>query len=327
MAPAHLPSRLLGAALWRGVTEQVDRITAEPTDLVYAGTSSALVVAPLAARRLSIPFAVDLEDFHSAEQTDSPDARLDHRSVAVIESRFLRGAAFLTAGSQGIAQAYAASYQVAPIPIHNVFPLPDREPPSRPVPPPPRKLYWFSQTIGLDRGLQDVVRALGLSTREAHLYLQGNAAPGVEVYLRRLAADVAPFLKMDILPPVNPDHILPSLTRFDVGLAVEQPVSLNRSICLTNKALTYILAGMPVVMTDTVGQRQLAKSLGKGALLYPPGDFVALATNLEPWLSDDNTLKRAGEAAWQAARDRWHWEHPLERGALLGAVHTALGDC
>jgi glycosyltransferase involved in cell wall biosynthesis len=316
-APLRLPSRLLGAAVWRGVTELVDEVCAEPTDLVYAGTSAGLAVAPFAARQLSAPFAVDLEDFHSAEQTDSRDAALDHDAVAALESRFLRGAVLLTAGSEGIAQAYRARYGISPIPIHNVFSLPQQDPPLRPVSAPPRRLYWFSQTVGLDRGLQDVIQALGLAGTPSQLYLQGNPAPGAEACLRRLASTRAPRVDVTFLAPVSPDMIVPGLAHYDIGLAVEPPVSANRRICLSNKALAYTVGGMPVVMTEMDGQRRLAASLGQGALIYQPGDFVALASALDRWLTDDESLRHASAAVWQAAKVRWHWEHPSERGALL----------
>jgi hypothetical protein len=29
-------------------------------------------------------------------------------------------------------------------------------------------------------------------------------------------------------------------------------------------------------------------------------------------------------AAWAAAMRRWHWEHPLERDALVGTIESAL---
>jgi hypothetical protein len=47
---------------------------------------------------------------------------------------------------------------------------------------------------------------------------------------------------------------------------------------------------------------------------------------LTRWSQDEARLLRAKTAAWQAAARRWHWEHPLERGALLQAVTRVLGS-
>jgi hypothetical protein len=46
---------------------------------------------------------------------------------------------------------------------------------------------------------------------------------------------------------------------------------------------------------------------------------------LRTWCLDREKLHRAKQAAWSAAVRRWHWEHPLERGALLGAVEQVIG--
>ena len=42
-------------------------------------------------------------------------------------------------------------------------------------------------------------------------------------------------------------------------------------------------------------------------------------------MTDRERLAEAGDASWQAARSRWHWEHDLERGALLAAAANVAG--
>ena len=111
---------------------------------------------------------------------------------------------------------------------------------------------------------------------------------------------------------------------YDIGLGLEETEVPNRALCLTNKALTYILAGLAVVLTDTVGQRPLADTVGEGALLYPPGDIDTLARGLSAWARDPQLLARAKMAAWRAAETRWHWDHAEEKGKLLGMVESVL---
>jgi hypothetical protein len=111
---------------------------------------------------------------------------------------------------------------------------------------------------------------------------------------------------------------------YDCGLALEQTHILNRRICLTNKAFTYMLAGLGIVLTDTPGQRPIAEDLGRNAIVYVPGDVETLARGLKRWAEDRAALQAARRASWEAARRRWHWEHPLERGTLLGAVESVV---
>ena len=104
------------------------------------------------------------------------------------------------------------------------------------------------------------------------------------------------------------------------GLALERPTVRNRDICLTNKAFTYLPAGLAVAFSDTTAQRALASQLGDAALIYPSGRPDMLAEQLKRWTSDRGELVKAQSAAWEAAKTRWHWEHELERGALLKLI-------
>jgi hypothetical protein len=96
-----------------------------------------------------VRFGLDLEDFHSAEQTGDGSS-LAHALAERIESDVLPKAAFLTAGSPMIADAYSAKYNVRPAPIHNTFSINFAAASTRRG---PLRLYWFSQTLGPGRGL------------------------------------------------------------------------------------------------------------------------------------------------------------------------------
>ena len=296
-----------------------------PMDLVYGG-GGALAAAAAIGRRAGAPYALDLEDFHSAEQDDSPAARLAHGLAERIERAVLPGAAFLTAGSAAIAAAYRDTYGVKPITINNTFPLPARAPALTSRLGAGLRLYWFSQTIGPRRGLEDAIRAMGTGGIPGELHVRGRVEIAYFESLVRLAEDVAPALKVVQHEPAPSDAMVDLCAGYDVGLSLEQGHVLNRELCLTNKAFTYVLGGLAVAFTDTPGQRALADDLGEGAILYRPGDIRGLAAGLTRWAQDEAGLLRAKTAAWQAAARRWHWEHPLERGALLQAVTRVVGS-
>jgi glycosyltransferase involved in cell wall biosynthesis len=277
-----------------------------------------------AGRRADVPFALDLEDFHSAERDAGAASALGHALAERIEKAVLPDAQFLTASSAAIAGAYANTYGVHPVTVHNTFPLPARAPALEPSPGEGLRLYWFSQTIGAGRGLEDAVRGVGLAGMPGELHLRGRPVPGYVDILRRLADGVAPRLRIVLHDPAPPDTMVEACAGYDVGLAVEPGFSVNNRLALSNKAFTYMLAGLAVVLTDTPGQRELAVDLGEGAALCAPGDASAIAAALTRWTREKISLARAKAAAWQAARRRWHWEHPDDRGALLAAVDKAL---
>jgi len=312
------------SAFSRAHPELVKLVVQAPADFIYGGTSGGIAVVAEAARRLGIPFALDLEDFHSAEQEAGPDSQLAQSLIAQIGKKILHQASFLTAGSGAIAEAYHSKYGVKPVVLNNVFPLPKTPPPMTTSSGSGLKLYWFSQTIGGGRGLEDVIRAAGLAAFPMELHLRGRTIPKYINSIQTLAAEVAPRLKLQVHPPAAPDEMIKTAEDYDVGLALEQNTPFNRQICLTNKAFTYMLAGLAVVFTNTPGQRDLARDLGPGALLYEPGDIPALAAGLKLWAGDKTALTQAKQAAWNAARRRWHWEHPEERGTLLTMVKRYL---
>jgi hypothetical protein len=245
-----------------------------------------------------------------------------------IEELVLPNAAFVTTGSEAMADAYLAKRGRRPMPIDNVFPLPGDAPSLEPSPGPGLRLYWFSQRIGPGRGLEDAVRAAGMSDVPIELHLRGNETPGYVRSLRTLARGIAPQLVIMQHPP-EPSDLMIELCRrggYDVGLALEQTHVFNRTVCLTNKIFTYLAAGLAIAFTDTTGQRTLARDLGEAAFLYPAGDVAALAGGLARWARDKAALGAAKRAAWEAARRRWHWDHPAEKGALLEAVRSTLAS-
>ena len=318
---ARLPLEVGIRAYSRVHDEIVDAIAAEPADFVYGGTTGALAATAAGARRLGVPYALDLEDFHSAEQT-GPGSELAHALAERIEGDVLPRAAFLTAASPMIADAYWSKYGVRPRPIHNTFSLGVAATSDRAG---PLRLYWFSQTLGPGRGLDDIVAAIGRSAIPAELHLRARPIPAYTERLAQLQAAVAPSLTLVHHDPAPPDRMVELAQGYDLGLSTEQPDVLSRRLCLTNKIFTYLAAGVPVLMTTTPAQVRLADDLGHAAMLYEPGDVDGLATRLAEWIDDAAGRSSARCAARAAAERRWHWQHPDDRGALLGAFRTAIG--
>jgi glycosyltransferase involved in cell wall biosynthesis len=319
----HASLSLAEAARTRVSTEIARLAASEPCDLVYGG-GSALAASANAARRLRVPYGFDLEDFHSGEGDDSAAAVRERALTEVLESSLLPDARFLTAGSQEIAAAYHRKFGVNPVTINNTFSLPLEEPDFKSRGESGLRIYWFSQTIGAGRGLEDAIKAMGIAGVPAELHLRGRAQEGYLATLNSLARSLAPRLRIIHLPPAMPDDMVQLCLAYDVGLAIEVGATPDRAFCLTNKALTYTAAGLGIVLTDTPGQRPLAVDLGPGAILYPPGDTTTLAAKLHLWATNPHSLADAKRATWHAARQRWNWDHPKEKGSLLACVTEAL---
>lgn len=320
---AHVPLPVAIRTYSRLHGELVAAIASQPADLVYGGTTGALAAVAEAAGRLRVPYALDLEDFHSGEHA-APEGAMENALAERVERHVLRGAAFLTAASPMIAEAYEQKYDVRPRPIHNTFSIRFPETGSgddRQM----LRLYWFSQTLGPGRGLEDVIEAVGRTGVDAELHLRAAAIASYLEALRRLQRSLARSLTIVHHDPAAPDDMVALAQGYDLGLACEQPNVVNSRLCLSNKIFTYLAAGVPVVLSATPAQERLARDLGHAALVYGSGDVEALAAHLRRWVADRALRRHMHEAARAAAERRWHWEHPEDRGALLAVVKSAVG--
>ena len=319
--PARVPLAIGIRGYSRMHDELVSAIASEPADFVYGGTTGALAAVAAGAHRLGVGFGLDLEDFHSAEQTDNGSA-LAHVLAERIESEVLPKATFLTASSAMIADAYLAKYTVRAAPIHNTFSINFAAGSNRLG---PLRLYWFSQTLGPGRGLEDVIAAVGRCGISAEFHLRARPIPTYAAGLENFQARIAPSLKLVFHEPESPDRMIELAQGYDLGVSTEDGAVLNHRLCLGNKIFTYLAAGTPVLLTATPSQARLAMDLGAAAMVYEPGDVDALATVLQRWNSDPNLRCVAAHEVRAAARRRWHWEHAEDRGALLSAFRDALG--
>ena len=321
LGSARVPMKVAIRAYSRIHDELVRAVTDGPADFVYGGTTGALAAVAESAARLRVPYGIDFEDLHSGEHAS--DGAMSNVLAARIEHEVIGGASFATAGSPMIADAYEQAYGVRPIPVHNTFsllwPLTLGERGDRPL-----RVYWFSQTLGPGRGLEDVIRGIGRMGGTVELHLRARPIPSYVDALLSLQREVAPRLLIVRHDPAAPDDMVRLAKSFDVGLACDEPIGLSRQFCLANKIFTYLAAGVPVVMSRTPAQARLEATLDGAAFGYDCGDVDSIACVFSRLASDPSLLRAAQGAARVAAEDRWHWEHPEDRGALLAAVAGAI---
>ena len=328
VGPRRVPISIAIRAFSRIHDEIVRAVTAEPADFVYGGTTGALAAVAESAARLRVPYGIDFEDFHSGEHggpasPGSPGIDITNALAGRIERYAIGGASWATAGSPMIADAYSSTLGVRPIPIHNTFSIGFPEAFERGEG--PLRLYWFSQTLGPGRGLEDVIRAIGIAGGPVELHLRARSSPSYLETLRARQRELAPALAIVHHDPASPDDMVALAQPYDAGLACEEPLVRNRQLCLTNKIFTYLAAGLPVVLSRTTAQARLLPELGGAAFGYDCGDANGLARVLTLLSSDAGVRQQARCAARAAATRRWHWEHPDDRGALLAAVAGAIG--
>ena len=294
-----------------------------PADLYIAHYPAALPAAAAAARRHASAFAYDAEDFHLGDWPDGPAHDGARRLIRQIEARHLPECAYLTAASPGIADAYAAAYGGArPHVVLNAFPRSHAPagPSAQGIVRPGPSVYWFSQVIGPNRGLETAVRAVAASGSRPHLYLRGTPAAGFAATLAELARASGLVDRLHILPPEAPDAMERIAAGYDVGLCGEPGHTRNNALALSNKLFSYLLAGVPPLLSATPAHAAFAAEAGLDAQVYPIDDHAALSCRLDDLLGDPARLAAARAEAWRLGRV-YSWEREAE--ILLRLVETA----
>jgi glycosyltransferase involved in cell wall biosynthesis len=290
-------------------------------DLYIAHNLGALPAAAKTAAFYNKPYGFDAEDFHRQEVND--DINSFHFKICkYIEDKYLPGAAYLTASSPLITERYVSLYNRQITTLRNVFPkaadFADRQNQSGPL-----KLFWFSQTIGPNRGLEMIIEAVGLSGTAAELHLLGQPAAG---YLQGLQeqAKSAGINKNQIhfYPPVKGEELFKMARQFDIGLASETGFCLNNNMALSNKIFTYIQSGLAVAASDTPAQAGLIGQYPKAGKIYH--DANDLADILADYDQNREQLCQTQKDAFEIGQTELNWGH--EAKEFLGVVNSVLAD-
>lgn len=293
-------------------------------DLYIAHNLGALAAAAKAAKKQNAKYGFDAEDFHRQEVSNNAGS-FSFKIAKYLEDKYLNKADYITASSPQIADKYRQLYPgKEPFVILNVFPKNSNPPEPVINETNPLKLFWFSQTIGNGRGLEEIFDASGiLKDVNLELHLLGDLPEGsFKDFLLNMTTSSA--LKIFIYPPIPSEQITAFASKFDIGLAIETGTILNRDICLTNKIFTYVNAGLAIIASDTTAQRDFIEHHPAIGKVYSKTNTSALADVLKYFSENKNALQKAREAALALAQSTLNWE--TESVKFLNLINQNLQD-
>jgi glycosyltransferase involved in cell wall biosynthesis len=305
----------------------LDRAKRLPARLYVAHYVAALPVAAEAAAKYGARFAFDAEDFHSGEFPKERASDRRRREILEIEAAHLPSAAFVTAAAPLIASAYEREYGIArPSVVLNVFPkrFSPKAPTEAGTAPHRPSLYWFSQTIGPDRGLECALRAIALTRTKPHLFLRGNILHGYDRVLGELARKLGIEMHLHLLAPGLPSQMELLAAEHDLGLISETGHTTNRQIALTNKQFSYLSAGVPILMSDVPGHVEFAREVGAVAGLFEVNNHESLAQLIDARLENPLELVALRRRAFELAQSRYNWD--IEKSVLVSRVAEIIGN-
>lgn len=295
---------------------------AQKADLYIGHCLGGLYAAAHAARRTGSPFGFDIEDYHDGETVGAMDSPALAAAARVIQQALLRKARYLTAASPLIGAKYREVYAVDPKVILNVFPRSEAPPAPVAAPAPteanPAALYWFSQTTGPGRGIEEMLGVAAHMKTPVELHLRGFASDSYRRALETLSRALGLRHPPRFLDPAAPSEMSLLCAPAHAGLCVELANVPNHDLCLANKIFTYLLGGIPVLLSSTQAHTELAPKLGAAALLLDLADPVASAARIDALFSVPGALDDARSAAWRQAQERYCWDR--EKQTLLSLV-------
>lgn len=285
-------------------------------DFYIAHNLGALPIAAFVAKKNNVRYAFDAEDFHRSQ--DSVNVK-ETESATLIEDRFFGDAAFISTASPLIAAEYKKHYTRKNFTvINNVFSI-LQQPSLQIIDKVPLRLFWFSQTVGLKRGLQDVIAAINeIATFSILLTILGDVNEQVKQVLLTSFTNTGHTLIFK--GPCSEDELILQASQHHIGLALEPGFSINNNIALSNKLFAYLLAGNAVIMSSTPAQHLFYSHYPQVGWLYTTGDIKKLIQTIEYAYHNIELLNHKRQAAWHLAYTTLNWEN--EQHKFLELVKT-----
>jgi glycosyltransferase involved in cell wall biosynthesis len=294
---------------------QLKKALACKADLYIAHNLSALPVAVIAAKKNNTKCGFDAEDFHRNEVSDDP-ANEDVKLKTAIEEKYISQVDYMTASSPQIADAYENLFNRKIITILNVFPKTGAiniiNNTSEPL-----QLFWFSQTIGPNRGLETIIEAINSFAPAMDLHLLGTVG---NEYKQQLMSSIKNLSGLHFHQPVIPDELFSIAAKFDIGFTAEPGFSINNKIALSNKLFTYLQSGLAILTSDTPAQTAFLNQYPHIGSLYHNAQELSLL--LISYHNNRELLYTTKVNNYKLGQEALNWE--TESKKLISTVQNVL---
>jgi glycosyltransferase involved in cell wall biosynthesis len=293
-------------------------------DLYIAHNLAALPAAVLAAKHNNAKCGFDAEDLHRYEMSDD-DLNDDVRLKKYLEEKYFPLVNYLTTSSPEIAKKYEVFFSSLKFnTLLNVFPKNERELITK-KDEESLKLFWFSQNVGLSRGLQDILGALKIIENEkVEFHILGFLSQQVKTELDQIIQNLNFIHSPKIIfhPPIESTELTKFASKFDIGLATEPGFSINNDIALSNKIFTYAQAGLAIIASDTTAQKQFMAAYPNMGAIYEKKNSIGLASILKDYIEHKDLLAQHQAQSSLYAKEKLNWE--VEKEKFLSIIHSTI---
>jgi glycosyltransferase involved in cell wall biosynthesis len=110
---------------------------------------------------------------------------------------------------------------------------------------------------------------------------------------------------------------------FDLGFVGETGQTENHRIMLSNKQFTYLLAGVPALLTDIPSHLAFASEAEGAVQIYERENPRSLALALDSFLLNPERLAASRKRAFCLGQTRFNWD--IEQDRLIQLVEKSCG--
>lgn len=274
-------------------------------DCIIAHNPDAFFPALYWSRKKGKYLGIDVEDYHPGETTLIREKLFIEKLMSLV----LPAANYVSYASPGIKHYslqllnFNLEENKHHFTINNVFDSYEFNQPFVKLEEKELKLVWFSQNIDYKRGIEIILKSLDKCTFPVSLTLIGNLRHNFyDLELKKRT-----YLKF--VEPLGSKELHKKLATFDVGLALEDSAAgINRNICLTNKIWCYLQAGLFILATDTIAQKDFINNWPDHGILSKNTveDLVIALTIIRD--KKTNIRKYARERFIEAKHAGWEFE-------------------
>ena len=266
-------------------------------DAFYANEWAAVPIAVTAAAGNKAPVVYDAHEFSPLEREDHLGWRLFYSPmIRYILQRYTPRISAAITVCRPIAERYEREFGFKPMLVLNApkpVEVPDHE-----IDPEHIHLVHHGNAQS-DRRQEIMIEAIAQTDKRYHLnFMLVEQERGYLDKLKRLAAQIAPG-RVTFIDPVAPMQIVPTIARFDLGLALMFPTNYNNRMALPNKLFEAINAGLCILVGQSPAMIEVVEKYQCGVVApsFEPQDIASVLNHLT-----SEKIKLARTASRRAAQ-------------------------
>ncbi len=180
------------------------------------------------------------------------------------------------------------------------------------------KIVFYVGNIQKNRGLAETITALNYLPDNIHFVIMGYGD-----YRQSLEKNIPANLsrRVHFHEPVHFFKIIPIMYGADVGIAPIQPSCFSYIQVLPNKPFEYLMAELPIAVSDFPEMRKIALQ-NKVGTVFDPKDPRDIARAIQQILKDPKKYQDFRRNATAVTRDKYRWD--LEKEKLINLYNRLL---